>query len=63
MYAVETEQEVDGRWIAGVPELPGVMAYGHDREQAMRNAHALSVRVLAERLENGDGAPLTANDG
>ena len=38
MYKVETEQEVDGRWIAEVPELPGVMAYGHSREEAVRKA-------------------------
>jgi predicted RNase H-like HicB family nuclease len=53
MYRVETEQEVDGRWIAEVPELPGVLTYGASREEAVRKAQALSLRVLAERLENG----------
>jgi predicted RNase H-like HicB family nuclease len=57
MYAVETEQEVDGRWIAEVPEIPGVLVYGGTREQAVRGAQALTLRVLAERLENGETLP------
>jgi predicted RNase H-like HicB family nuclease len=61
MYAVETEQEVDGRWIAEVPELPGVLAYGQTREEAVRRAQALSLRVLAERLENGETLPQVEN--
>jgi predicted RNase H-like HicB family nuclease len=61
MYAVETEQEVDGRWIAEVPELPGVLAYGQTREEAVRKAQALSLRVLAERLENGETLPQVEN--
>jgi predicted RNase H-like HicB family nuclease len=47
----ETEQEVDGRWIAEVPDLPGVMAYGQTREDAIRIVHALALRVLVDRLE------------
>ena len=54
MYAVETELEVDGRWIAEVPELPGVMAYGKTRDEAIRRAQALSLRVLDDRLENDE---------
>lgn len=54
MYAVEIEQEVDGRWIAEVPELPGVMAYGMSRDEALRKAQALSLHVLAERLEKDE---------
>ncbi len=57
MYAVETEQEVDGRWIAEVPELPGVMAYGKSRDEALRRAQALSLRVLADRLELDEQIP------
>lgn len=57
MYAVEVEQEVDGRWIAEVPELPGVMAYGRSREEAVRKAQALSLRVLADRLEHDEAIP------
>ena len=61
MYSVETEQEVDGRWIAEVPELPGVMAYGQTRDEAVRKAQALSLHVLAERLEHGEDLPQVEN--
>ena len=54
---LEVEQEEDGRWIAEVPELPGVLAYGNSREQAIASAEALALRVLAERLENGEAIP------
>ena len=47
---LEVEQEEDGRWIAEVPELPGVLAYGHSREHAIARAEALALRVLAEGL-------------
>lgn len=57
MYSIDTEKEDDGRWIAEVADLPGVMAYGATRELAVRNAQALSLRVLAERLENGESLP------
>lgn len=57
MYAVELEQEDDGRWIAEVPELPGVLTYGKTRDEAIRNAQVLSLRVLAERLEHGEPIP------
>jgi predicted RNase H-like HicB family nuclease len=57
MYAVEAEQEEDGRWIAEVSELPGVLAYGKTREEAVRLAQVLSLRVLAERLEHGESLP------
>jgi predicted RNase H-like HicB family nuclease len=50
----ETEQEDDGRWIAEVPELPGVLAYGATQQQAIIKAEALALRVLAERLENAE---------
>jgi predicted RNase H-like HicB family nuclease len=53
MHSIEVEQEVDGRWIAEVPDLPGVLVYGKSREEAVRKVQALSLRVLAERLENG----------
>ena len=57
MYKIETEVETDGRWIAEVPELPGVLVYGSSREEAVRKAQALSLRVLAERLEHGESLP------
>jgi predicted RNase H-like HicB family nuclease len=53
-FRVETEQEVDGRWIAEVGDLPGVLAYGTTREEALAHAQALALRVLAERLEHGE---------
>ena len=56
-FTVETEQETDGRWIAEVPELPGVMAYGPTQVEALAKAQALALRVLADRLEHGEAAP------
>ena len=49
---MECEQEVDGRWIAEVPELPGVLSYGQTAQEAMARAHVLALRVLADRLEH-----------
>ena len=57
MFRVEVEQESDGRWIAEVPELPGVMTYGATREEAVTRSQALALRVLAERLEHGEDLP------
>ncbi len=51
---IEIEQEEDGRWIAEVVELPGVMAYGATQAEAKAKVQALALRVLAERLENGE---------
>ena len=53
-FTVETEQETDGRWIAEVAEIPGAMKYGATREQAMAQAEALALRVLADRIEHGE---------
>jgi predicted RNase H-like HicB family nuclease len=57
MYVIELEQEEDGRWLAEVPDLPGVMAYGQSREEAVRKAQTLSLHVLADRLEHGEAFP------
>ena len=54
---VETEREEDGRWIAEVVDLPGVMAYGETRDTAVARAEALALRVLADRLENAEAGP------
>lgn len=54
---LETERETDGRWIAEIPELPGVMTYGASREQAISRAKALALRVMADRLEHGEEIP------
>ena len=57
MYTIEVEQEEDGRWIAEVMDLPGVMVYGKTRLDAIRGAQALALHVLADRLEHGDDIP------
>jgi len=51
---VELEQEEDGRWIAEIRELPGVLAYGKTAEDARAKAQALALRVMADRLEHGE---------
>ena len=56
-FTVEYEQESDGRWLAEVIELPGVLAYGTTSEEALAKTQALALRVLADRLEHGEGAP------
>jgi predicted RNase H-like HicB family nuclease len=53
-YVVEIEREEDGRWIAEVVDLPGVLAYGASSDEALANAQALALRVLADRLEHGE---------
>jgi predicted RNase H-like HicB family nuclease len=53
-FTIEIEQEEDGRWIAEVVELPGVMKYGDTRDTAIAQAEALALRVLAERIEAGE---------
>ncbi len=57
MFSVEVEREVDGRWLAEVTDLPGALAYGQTREQAVARAEALALRVLADRLEHGEPLP------
>lgn len=54
---IEIEREGDGRWIAEVPDLPGVMAYGQSQEEAISRVKALALRVLADRLEHGEEIP------
>jgi predicted RNase H-like HicB family nuclease len=54
---IEIEQEEDGRWIAEVTNLPGVLSYGATREEAIARVKTLSLRVLADRLENGEAVP------
>ena len=56
-FTIETEQESDGRWIAEVMEIPGVMVYGSTTSEAVAQAQALALRVLAERLEQGETTP------
>ena len=54
---IELEREKDGRWIAEVPDLPGVMAYGKTRPQVIAKVEALALRIIADRLENGEKIP------
>ena len=56
-FIIESEQEVDGRWIAEAPQLPGVLAYGATRDEALSKAEALALRALAERLEHDEAGP------
>jgi predicted RNase H-like HicB family nuclease len=54
---LEIDREADGRWIADVADLPGVMVYGATRDAAVAAAQALALRVLADRLEHGEPSP------
>ena len=53
-FKVEIEREDDGRWLAEVAELSGVLAYGETQEAALSRVQALALRVIAERLEHGE---------
>ena len=52
-FSIEYEQETDGRWLAEVPDLPGVMAYGKTKEDAEVEVTALALRVIADRTQQG----------
>jgi predicted RNase H-like HicB family nuclease len=54
---IDIEREEDGRWIAEIPELPGVVVHGDSQNEAISKAEALALRVLADRLENGEEIP------
>ncbi len=56
-FRVELEREEDGRWLAEVPDLPGVLAYGTTQDEAQARVQALALRVVAERLEHGEAGP------
>ncbi|MBW4035540.1 MAG: type II toxin-antitoxin system HicB family antitoxin [Proteobacteria bacterium] len=60
MLKIEIEQEDDGRWLGEVPALPGVLAYGDTRDEARTKTEALALRVLAERIEQGEPIPAEA---
>ena len=60
-FTIETEQEEDGRWLAEVHELPGVLVYGENAEDAMTKVQALALRVIADRLEHGETTPSLIN--
>ena len=54
VFRIELELETDGRWIAEVVELPGVLAYGATQDEAVAHVQALALRVVADRLENDE---------
>jgi predicted RNase H-like HicB family nuclease len=56
-FSIEFEQETDGRWIAEIPEIPGVLAYGETRMQAGEKVKALALRVLADKMELESSMP------
>jgi predicted RNase H-like HicB family nuclease len=56
-FRVDIEREEDGRWLAEVPELPGVLAYGASAAEAQARVQALALRVVADRLEHGEAGP------
>jgi len=58
-FTLECAQEDDGRWIAEVPELPGVLSYGESALDAMAKAEVLALRVIADRLEHSESEPLS----
>lgn len=53
-FRIETEMETDGRWIAGIPALPGVLTYGETKSRAVSRATALALQVVADRIEHGE---------
>ena len=56
-YTIECEQEADGRWIVEIPDLPGVLAYGATKEEAITKAQALALRVVADKIEHRETTP------
>ena len=56
-FTVEVEQETDERWIAEIPQISGAMSYGASRDEAVARVEALGLRVLAERIEQGESSP------
>lgn len=60
-FSIECEEEVDGRWIAEVPQLPGVLCYGTTADEAMAKAEVLALRAMAERLEQNESRPVEIN--
>ena len=60
-FTVAYEREEDGRWLAEVVEMPGALAYGVTSDEAIAKAQALALRVLADRLEQGEAAPEFVN--
>jgi predicted RNase H-like HicB family nuclease len=62
MFKIVLDREADGRWIGEVPSLPGVMAYGATEAEAKELTMALALRVMADRVEHGEGLPQEARE-
>lgn len=60
-FTIECEQEVDGRWIAEIAQLPGAMCYGSSADEAMTKVEAIALRAIAERLERNETRPFPIN--
>ena len=60
-FNIECEEEADGRWIAVVPQLPGVLCYGKTADEAMAKAEVLALRTMAERLEHSESRAVAIN--
>jgi predicted RNase H-like HicB family nuclease len=60
-FTIETELEIDGRWIAEIPSLPGCMVYGTTKAEAQLKVRALALRVLADQLENRQADMMSVN--
>jgi predicted RNase H-like HicB family nuclease len=56
-FVIETEQEVDGRWIAEIPQVPGALAYGKTIEEAIKKAYAIALRSVADDVEHSQAEP------
>jgi predicted RNase H-like HicB family nuclease len=60
-FTIECEEEVDDRWLAEVPQLPGVLCYGQSADGAMAKAEVPALRAMAERLEQSELRPIEIN--
>lgn len=60
-FSIECEEEIDGRWIAEVPQLSSVLCYGRTADEAMAKAEVLALRAMAERLEQSESRPVAIN--
>ena len=56
-FAIEFDREDDGRWIAEIPQLPGVMAYGLTKQEALKRVYAIALRTVADGIEQGSTPP------
>ncbi len=56
--SIECEREEDGRWIAEIMQIPGAMAYGATRDEAIARAEIVALRALADKIEHGEAKPV-----